>query len=75
MRSIMRSSWIKGSMVLMAVLAIGASGCRTTGTAGRSAGEAVGDTAEAAGDAAGTAARGVGDVIGDTAEEADRELD
>jgi hypothetical protein len=75
MRSIMHSSRIKGWLVLVAVLAIGASGCRTVGTAGRSAGEAAGSTAEAAGGAAGTAARGAGDVIGDTAEEADRELD
>ena len=74
MRS-MRSSWIKGSMVLVAVLAIGASGCRTVGTFGRSLGDATGDTAQAAGGAASTAAKGAGDVIENTAEAADRDLD
>ncbi len=71
----MRSIWLEGSMALVAALAIGASGCRTVGTAGRSLGDAVGDTAEAAGGAASTAAKGAGDVIENTAEAADRDLD
>ncbi len=41
MRS-MCSTW-KGSIVLVAVLAIGASGCRTVGTFGRSLGDAAGE--------------------------------
>ena len=73
--SSMRSTWIKRSMVLVAVLATGASGCRTVGTFGRSLGDAAGDTAQAAGGAASTAAKGAGDVIENTAEAADRDLD
>ncbi len=71
----MRSTRIKGLMVLTAVFAIGITGCRTVGTAGRSTGDAVGSTAEAAGGAAGTAARGAGDIIEDTAGAAERDLD
>jgi hypothetical protein len=62
-------------MILVALIALSLSGCRTVGTAGRSAGDAAGSTAEAAGDAAGTAARGAGDIIEDTSNAADRELD
>jgi hypothetical protein len=54
---------------------VGWLGCRTVGTAGRSAGEAAGDTARAAGKAAGTAAEGAGDIIHDTAGAAEDELD
>jgi hypothetical protein len=49
-------------------------GCKTIGTAGRSAGNAAGNAAEAAGHAAGTAAEGAGDIIHDTAHEADKEM-
>ena len=71
----MRSSnWSKNLLVLAAVFAIAASGCRTVGTFGRSVGDAAGSTAEAAGGAAGTAARGAGDIIENTADAADREM-
>jgi hypothetical protein len=65
------AGWLCGALL---ALAIGSMGCRTVATAGRSAGEAAGDTAEAAGHAAGTAVRGAGDIINDTAKSADDEI-
>lgn len=56
------------------VMGMGSLGCQTLATAGRSTGNAAGNTAEAAGNAAGTAVRGAGDIINDTAKSADDEM-
>ena len=71
----MKSTLTNASCAALVAMALAAFGCKTVGTAGRSAGEAAGDTAEAAGHAAGTAARGAGDIIHDTSRAAGKEID
>jgi hypothetical protein len=53
----------------------GVTGCRTIGTLFGATGEAVADTATAAGNAAGTAARGAGKIVEKTADAAADEIE
>lgn len=49
--------------------------CDTLGTAGRTTGDAVSDTARATGDAAATAASGIGNAIDATSDAAEEDIE
>ena len=70
----MKSTFRAFACTAVAAATIAMVGCKTIGTAGRSAGNAAGNAAEAAGHAAGTAAEGAGDIVHDTAHAADKEM-
>jgi hypothetical protein len=59
---------------LLALPLAATTGCRTIGTLFGATGEAVADTATAAGNAAGTAARGAGKIVEKTADAAADEV-
>ena len=59
----------------LVAIPLGATGCRTVGTAVGTAGEVAGDTAKAAGSLVGTAARGAGRIVERTANAAADEVE
>ena len=61
-------------LVLLAAAALASASCKTVGTMFGTAGEVVGNTAAATGQAASTAAKGAGDIVENTAEAADDEI-
>ena len=61
--------------LLISLLLLNSYGCRTVGTAAHATGQAISDTAGAAGHTVGVAAEGAGDIVEKTADEADDELD
>jgi len=61
--------------LLIPLLLLSSYGCRTTTTAAHETGQAVSDTAAAAGHTVGVAADGAADIVEKTADEADDELD